>query len=267
MVRRLELARAMLHEPIVLFLDEPTIGLDPIAREAVWRHVADLRDRLGTTIVHDDPLHGRGGLALRPRRRSCTAAGSRPSASPPSSGPRSARTPPSRTSSVGPPAPTWNQEAASVRSLERVARPAAWAEPLAPAGLRSSSHRRRRGRGFGAAQAPARPHRARYARRPAAPVAGRLRSGPREDARHLDGRPALSRLPRPWRPCPERAVRGDLLWHGHIRERDLGVLHSYLVSPASPSVPDHRQGAVGWCPPRGLPRAGRAGTGTPGRGR
>ena len=51
MVRRLELARAMLHEPLVLFLDEPTIGLDPLAREAVWRHVSELRDRLGTTIV------------------------------------------------------------------------------------------------------------------------------------------------------------------------------------------------------------------------
>jgi ABC-2 type transport system ATP-binding protein len=51
MVRRLELARALLHEPVVLFLDEPTIGLDPIAREAVWQHVAALRDRLGTTIV------------------------------------------------------------------------------------------------------------------------------------------------------------------------------------------------------------------------
>jgi ABC-2 type transport system ATP-binding protein len=51
MVRRLELARAMLHRPTVLFLDEPTIGLDPIAREAVWRHVRDLRDRFGTTVV------------------------------------------------------------------------------------------------------------------------------------------------------------------------------------------------------------------------
>jgi ABC-2 type transport system ATP-binding protein len=51
MVRRLELARALLHQPVVLFLDEPTIGLDPLAREAVWRHVEDLRDRLGTTIL------------------------------------------------------------------------------------------------------------------------------------------------------------------------------------------------------------------------
>jgi ABC-2 type transport system ATP-binding protein len=51
MVRRLELARALLHEPTVLFLDEPTIGLDPLAREAVWKHVAELRERLGMTIV------------------------------------------------------------------------------------------------------------------------------------------------------------------------------------------------------------------------
>jgi ABC-2 type transport system ATP-binding protein len=51
MVRRLELARVLLHQPVVLFLDEPTIGLDPLAREAVWRHVGDLRDRLGTTIL------------------------------------------------------------------------------------------------------------------------------------------------------------------------------------------------------------------------
>ena len=51
MIRRLELARAMLHQPAVLFLDEPTIGLDPIAREQVWTHVRDLRRLEGTTIV------------------------------------------------------------------------------------------------------------------------------------------------------------------------------------------------------------------------
>jgi len=51
MVRRLELAQAMLHRPIVLFLDEPTVGLDPTARAAVWERVRRLRDRDGTTIL------------------------------------------------------------------------------------------------------------------------------------------------------------------------------------------------------------------------
>jgi ABC-2 type transport system ATP-binding protein len=51
MVRRLELAQAMLHRPTVLFLDEPTVGLDPTARAAVWERVRRLRDRDGTTIL------------------------------------------------------------------------------------------------------------------------------------------------------------------------------------------------------------------------
>jgi ABC-2 type transport system ATP-binding protein len=51
MIRRLEIAESMLHRPPVLFLDEPTVGLDPAAREAVWERVADLRSRYGTTIV------------------------------------------------------------------------------------------------------------------------------------------------------------------------------------------------------------------------
>jgi ABC-2 type transport system ATP-binding protein len=51
MIRRLEIAESMLHRPPVLFLDEPTVGLDPAAREAVWERVADLRRRYGTTIV------------------------------------------------------------------------------------------------------------------------------------------------------------------------------------------------------------------------
>ncbi len=51
MIRRLEIAQAMLHRPPVLFLDEPTVGLDPIARRAVWAHVRQLREEEGTTIL------------------------------------------------------------------------------------------------------------------------------------------------------------------------------------------------------------------------
>ena len=50
MVRRLEIAQSMLHRPRVLFLDEPTVGLDPIARDAVWTHLVDLRANYGTTL-------------------------------------------------------------------------------------------------------------------------------------------------------------------------------------------------------------------------
>ena len=48
MVRRLEIAQSSLHRPRVLFLDEPTVGLDPIARDAVWKHLVDLRTNHGT---------------------------------------------------------------------------------------------------------------------------------------------------------------------------------------------------------------------------
>jgi ABC-2 type transport system ATP-binding protein len=51
MVRRLELAQALVNRPRLLILDEPTIGLDPIAREDVWERVLRLRDEIGTTIL------------------------------------------------------------------------------------------------------------------------------------------------------------------------------------------------------------------------
>ena len=51
MIRRLEIAQSTLHRPQVLFLDEPTIGLDPVAREAVWGHIARLNADFGTTMV------------------------------------------------------------------------------------------------------------------------------------------------------------------------------------------------------------------------
>jgi ABC-2 type transport system ATP-binding protein len=51
MIRRLEIAQSMLHHPTVLFLDEPTVGLDPVAKQAVWQNVRDLREEFGTTIL------------------------------------------------------------------------------------------------------------------------------------------------------------------------------------------------------------------------
>lgn len=50
MVRRLEIAQSALHRPKVLFLDEPTIGLDPLARRTVWDIISALRQEHGTTI-------------------------------------------------------------------------------------------------------------------------------------------------------------------------------------------------------------------------
>jgi len=51
MIRRLELAQAMLHRPSVLFLDEPTIGLDPMARRTVWDRLQALRKQYGMTAL------------------------------------------------------------------------------------------------------------------------------------------------------------------------------------------------------------------------
>ncbi len=50
MARRLEIARGMLHTPKVLFLDEPTVGLDPQTRTLMWEDVMRLRDEEGVTI-------------------------------------------------------------------------------------------------------------------------------------------------------------------------------------------------------------------------
>jgi len=51
MVRRLELAQALVNRPAVLVLDEPTVGLDPVARDSVWARVVDMQERYGTTVL------------------------------------------------------------------------------------------------------------------------------------------------------------------------------------------------------------------------
>src|SRR5688572_23149737 len=50
MKRRLEIARGLLHTPKILFLDEPTLGLDPQTRNQLWTHVRHLNDTEGVTV-------------------------------------------------------------------------------------------------------------------------------------------------------------------------------------------------------------------------
>jgi len=51
MRRRLEIGRGLIHQPKVLFLDEPTVGLDPQTRDHIWRYIKDLKDANEVTVV------------------------------------------------------------------------------------------------------------------------------------------------------------------------------------------------------------------------
>ncbi|HKC27776.1 MAG TPA: ATP-binding cassette domain-containing protein [Jatrophihabitans sp.] len=51
MVRRLELAQALVNRPALLVLDEPTVGLDPVARDSVWKHVLDMQREYDMTVL------------------------------------------------------------------------------------------------------------------------------------------------------------------------------------------------------------------------
>lgn len=56
MIRRLEISQALIHHPAVLFLDEPSVGLDPAARKSLWKYIQELNKQLGMTIfmtTHD----------------------------------------------------------------------------------------------------------------------------------------------------------------------------------------------------------------------
>ena len=51
MRRRLEIARGLVHSPKIFFLDEPTTGLDPVSRVAVWEMLTEIKNRRALTIL------------------------------------------------------------------------------------------------------------------------------------------------------------------------------------------------------------------------
>lgn len=51
LIRRLEIAQSLVHEPAILFLDEPTVGLDPAARKMLWNYIEDLKKQSNVTIL------------------------------------------------------------------------------------------------------------------------------------------------------------------------------------------------------------------------
>ena len=72
MQRRLALAAAFVHDPALVFLDEPTAGIDPILRAKFWEQFREMRER-GSDAVRHDAVRRRG-RRVRPRRRCCPTA-------------------------------------------------------------------------------------------------------------------------------------------------------------------------------------------------
>ncbi len=66
MRRRLEIARGLVHSPKIFFLDEPTTGLDPVSRVAVWEMLTNIKAKRQADDPDHYALHGRSGPAVQP---------------------------------------------------------------------------------------------------------------------------------------------------------------------------------------------------------
>jgi len=81
MRRALDIARGVLHRPPILFLDEPTIGLDVINRGQIWRFLHRLRTEEGSTLMlsthYMDEVEGCGRGCIHERRQNDRAGSSR----------------------------------------------------------------------------------------------------------------------------------------------------------------------------------------------
>ena len=146
MIRRLELAQALVNGPRLLVLDEPTVGLDPIARDSVWERVArDARRARHDRAAHH-PLHGGGRRALRPGRADAPRPPRAPSARPPSSRPTLGPTRRSRTSSATTPgdlADDGGKEGSAMSvAAARTARQPGLTPTAGPGALAPRAHRR-----------------------------------------------------------------------------------------------------------------------------
>ena len=243
MLRRLEIATALLNRPAVLFLDEPTVGLDPTARRMVWERLDALVAQAHTTIVvtthlmeeaeqHCDRLavidHGRlveqgepGELLERHATESLEevfiAVTGR---------------------AIDDDAPRRARKGGCRMSAPSAASPAVSANPrpARPVGVAAGACGRRHARdGPGRdAQAAPRPPGHHHAIGPAAAVAVHLRHRGRERAPDPRSRRQLPRLPSPWRARPGGDVHRDLLRPG----RHLGTRRRAAAAPVGhPSAP------------------------------
>ena len=264
MVRRLELAQALVSAPRLLMLDEPTIGLDPIARTSVWEHINAVRAATGMTVLvtthymdEADQYCDRVALMHRGRIR---ALGTPDQLSGRSAGPRRRRS----DADAGGRLPGRRRQRSRRRRRRfprcpkhpphrvpgRLTPPAPWGLiccwPAArPHGLARAARRVAAMCVGRTAEAAPRPHRALHPGGPARPLAADLRRDVHPDQGHPDRWHSVHRLSGARHHRPVRDVHRHLLrHHDHL---GAGRRHPHQASghPHPAGRADHRQGIRG----------------------